>query len=214
MRLACSLALFATAASAAAQDAAPQPQSAGGGDREEGRSKPDLAPSPSLDFELLPEAKTPVVPSARLEREVQRRRRLLTVHQGLGIATWGAVAATAIVGQLDFDDRFRGGGDTRRFHPWHKGLAYGSAALFATTGSLALLAPNPYPKKLRLDTATIHKSSMAIATAGMIAQIILGPLARSKAGSLRERDLAAVHQVVGYATFGAMTVGAGALLFP
>ncbi|BDG03054.1 hypothetical protein [Anaeromyxobacter oryzae] len=175
--------------------------------------KPDL--SPSLDFELLPPTKKPdTEASARIEREVARRRTMLTLHQGMGIATWTALAATTIVGQLDFNDRFRGGGDTGKYHAWHTGLAYGTTALFATAGLLAVLAPVPYPKKIQLDTATLHKASMALATVGMVAQIALGVWARHEAGSLRERDIATAHQIVGYTTFGAMTVGAVVLFFP
>lgn len=176
---------------------------------------PDLSARPSLDFDLLP----PVAPAASparqraLERAVARRRRMLRLHQGLGLATWTGLAATAIVGQLDFDDRFRGGGDTGKWHGAHRALALSTSALFLGTGLLGLLAPEPYEKRARLDTATVHKVSMAVAAAGMAAQIVLGLSARGQAGSLRERDLAAAHQVLGYATLGAMTVGAVVLLF-
>jgi len=180
--------------------------------------KPNLEPPPAsppaLNFDLLGDAAGARPPDPALERKVAQRRALLQLHQGLGLATLAATAATVIVGQLDFDDRFRGGGDTGRYHPWHKGLAYGSAALFAAAGTAALLAPVPYPKKLQLDTATVHKASMAVATAGMIAEIALGIAARRSAGSLHERDLAAAHQVVGYVTFGALGVGAGVFLLP
>ncbi|HSN92614.1 MAG TPA: hypothetical protein VLS93_15390 [Anaeromyxobacteraceae bacterium] len=170
--------------------------------------------TPSLDFELLPPPKaTAATPDLLLERGVARRRTMLTLHQGFGIATWAAMAATVVVGQLDFDDRFRGGGDTGRYHGWHKGLAYGTAGLFATTATLALLAPEPYAKKTRLDTATLHKASMAVAAAGLAAQIALGVWARSLEGELRERDVAVAHQVIGYATLGAMTLGAVVLVF-
>ena len=138
---------------------------------------------------------------------------MLTFHQGLGIATWSALAATTVVGQLDFNDRFRGGGDTGKYHGTHKALAYGTSTLFLGTGLLGLLAPEPYEKKVGFDTATVHKSSMALATAGMATQIALGLLARGSAGKLRERDLATAHQVTGYATLGAMTVGAVVLFF-
>ena len=175
-------------------------------------SQDEPRPPPDLDFELLPAASAPPVDLA-LEREVSRRRRMLTVHQGLGIATWTAMTATVVVGQLDFDDRFRGGGDTGKYHGWHKGLAYGTATLFATTAALALLSPEPYAKKSRFDTATAHKASMAVAAVGLAAQIALGVWARSLEGELSERDVAVAHQVIGYATLGAMTVGAVVLVF-
>lgn len=179
------------------------------------RPAPPAAPS-SFDFDLLgasPAGAKPVDPA--FERAVARRRLMLKVHQGLGIATWSALAATAVVGQLDFNDRFRGGGDTGRYHTAHKGLAYGSAALFTTAAIFALLAPTPYAKRTErtLDTVTLHKIAMGVAAAGMLAQVVLGVVARREAGSLRERDLAAAHQVVGYATLGAASAGAVVLLF-
>ena len=202
--------ILALAAPAAAQEEGapaatpPEPQAA-----------PPKAPPSDLDFELLPAAPDAAAQAIdpALEREVARRRKMLTLHQGLGIATWTAMAATVVVGQLDFDDRFRGGGDTGKYHGWHEGLAYVTTALFATTASLALLAPEPYPKKARLDTATIHKVSMTVAALGLATQIALGIWARSLEGQLSERDVAAAHQVVGYATLGAMTVGGLVLVF-
>ena len=176
---------------------------------------PAARPPPSLDFELLepaPPAGPPADPA--FERRVARRRTMLKLHQGLGLATWTAMAATVVVGQLHFDDRFRGGGDTGRYRDAHRALAYTTATLFTTTGLLGLLAPEPYAKRpARLDTATLHKASMAVAAAGMVAQVLLGVAARGRAGTTRERDLAATHQLVGYATLGAMTVGTVVLFF-
>lgn len=177
--------------------------------------RPRDAPPAALDFELLEPAPTAApAPDPAFQRRVERRRTMLKVHQGLGIATWTALAATSVVGQLHFDDRFRGGGDTGKYRDAHRALAYTSATLFTTAGLLAVLAPEPYQKRgARLDTATIHKVSMGVATAGMVAQVLLGVAARGKAGSTRERDLAATHQAVGYATLGAMTVGTVVLFF-
>lgn len=176
---------------------------------------PAPAAAPSLDFDLL--APAPAAPPAidpAFERQVERRRTMLRLHQGLGLATLGALAATTVVGQLQFDDRFRGGGDTGRWRTPHRVLAGTTAALFTTTALLGVLAPEPYAKRpAGLDTATVHKVSMGVATAGLVTQIALGLASRRQAGSLRERDLAAAHQVVGYATLGAMTAGALTLFF-
>ncbi len=173
------------------------------------------APPAAFDFDLLPAAPAPAAADRAFEQAVGRRRAMLTFHQGFGVAAWTAVAATTLVGQLDFNDRFRGGGDTGRYHGAHKALAYGSAALFTTAAVLALLAPTPYRKDPHraLDTARLHKIAMGLAAAGMLAQVVLGVSARHQAGSLRERDLAAAHQAIGYATLGAATAGAVVLLF-
>lgn len=182
------------------------------GDGPAGERRPDLTPHPpDLDFDLLGEPAQRARPG--LQRALERRRRMLTLHTAVGLATWAGLAATTVVGQLDFDDRFRGGGDTGRHHAWHQGLAYGTSALFLSTALLGVLAPKPLEEPLRLDTALLHKIAMGAATAGMVTQIVLGITARRRAGSLSERDLAAVHQGVGYATLGAMTVGVTVLLF-
>ncbi len=184
----------------ASDDAPPQP------------APREAAPtSPSLDFDLLGVPKEKADP--KLQHDIAMRRTLLTLHQGFGIATWAALAATTVLGQLDFNDRFRGGGDTGKYHAWHSGLAYGTSALFLATGLLAVAAPKPYREPLRLDTALLHKIAMGTAAAGMITQVVLGIVARGQAGSLSERHLATAHQIIGYATFGAMTAGVVVLVF-
>ena len=52
----------------------------------------------------------------------------------------------------------------------------------------AVLAPNPFEKPLRLDTATVHKASMIVATAGMATQIVLGIVTASREGRVSQRD--------------------------
>jgi hypothetical protein len=200
------LALTLAADPAAADPAAAPPPAA---------PRPATPPDLSLDFDLLARPSPAAAPdAAALEARVKERRWKLRLHQGLGLATWTALAATVVVGQLDFDDRFRGGGDTGRYHRAHKLLAYSSAGLFAGTAALALMAPEPYAKRTgRLDGALVHKIAMGTAAAGMVAQVALGLASRHAAGTVRERSLASVHQVVGYATLGAMTVGGLSFVF-
>src|SRR5437764_1254496 len=106
-----------------------------------------------------------------------------------------------------------GGGYTRRWYDWHRYSAFTSAALFAGTGALALFAPSPLEKPMRLDTAMLHRIAMGVATAGLATQIVLGFVTAGKGGSLSQRDFALAHQIVGYSTFGASAVGFGVLLF-
>ncbi|ABS24800.1 hypothetical protein [Anaeromyxobacter sp. Fw109-5] len=199
------LALALGAGSAGAADDEPR-------DRKGEEKRPDLSPrAPELDFDLL--GKPAKKANPEVQRKLETRRKMLTLHTGIGIATWAALATTTAVGQLDFDDRFRGGGDTGKYHGWHTGLAYGTSALFLTTALLGVLAPKPFSEPARLDTALLHKIAMGVATAGMITQIVLGVVARGQAGSLSERDLATAHQLVGYSTLGAMTFGMTVLVF-
>ena len=172
-------------------------------------------PGMDMDFDLLEPsaaAETPQLVDPKLERAIAQRRTMLTLHQGLGLATLTTLAATVVVGQMHFHDRYRGGGDTRRFAALHTGLVIGSSSLFAGTGLLGLFAPTPFKKELRLDTITLHKVFVSLATAGMLTQVVLGLVTSSQQqeGKLSQVDFATAHQVVGYATLGA--VGAGALM--
>jgi hypothetical protein len=176
------------------------------------KEQPKAEPGqPGLEFDLLPPPKEKGNPE--LERQVKTRRQMLELHQAAGFATWAALTATVIVGQLNFNDRFRGGGDTGKYNTWHVGLAAGTSALFAGTGLLALLAPKPYPTPGRLDTATLHKILMGAATAGMVTQIVLGVVARGQTGSTSERSIATAHQIVGYTTLGIYSAGVVVFVF-
>jgi hypothetical protein len=171
-----------------------------------------LEPPPDLDMLLLAPKGTEQADAA-FEARVARRRTLLTAHQASGLATWALMGATVVVGQLNYHDLYGGGGYTQRYRRPHQALAITTTAAFAFTGLLAALAPVPYPKKLRLDTATIHKAAMGLTTLGLGAQIALGIATHRSPMNADQRRLAQVHQAVGYATFGAMTLGAVTLLF-
>lgn len=177
---------------------------------------PAVDPAP-LQFDLLPpqapvdEAKATV--ARGVMKDLARRRALLDAHQIAGYATVGTLAATVVLGQLNYMDRYGGRGDTGKYRTAHSIAAYGSTAIFAATGLLALLAPSPLEKPGRFDTATLHKVSMAIATAGFVTQIVLGIATRKSEGNIRQRDLALAHQIVGYTTLGATTLGFAVLLF-
>jgi hypothetical protein len=169
------------------------------------------------DVDLLPQAATPdaqaVARQQQLEGQLLTRRKMLQLHQLGGMLTLASLGATVIFGQLNYIDRYGGGGDTRRWYDWHRFSAYTSAAIFAGTGALALLAPSPLEKPMRLDTVMLHRIAMGVATAGMVTQIILGFVTASKGGSISQRDFALAHQIVGYTTFGATAVGFGVLTF-
>jgi hypothetical protein len=100
-----------------------------------------------------------------------------------------------------------------RYQAAHLGLAVTTTGLFAGTGLLGVLAPNPYPKPIRLDTITVHRTSMILATAGMVTQILLGAFTTYRDGRLNQADLALGHVIVGYATWAFTATGVVALMF-
>ncbi len=169
---------------------------------------------PTDDFDLLPKEKAPDAAVQKdLIEKLELRRQMLQLHQLGGFLTLGSVAATVVVGQIAYSDKYGGGGDTGRFRDLHVWMGVGTAVIFAATGALAVFAPSPLPKPVRLDSATVHKTFMAVATALMIAEISLGPVIASKEGQLSQRDFALAHQIVGYAALGAAAAGATAYVF-
>ncbi|WP_144370241.1 hypothetical protein [Myxococcus stipitatus] len=187
------------------------------------KSAPSLEPKseapaedPGLDFDLLEPAEAAAAAQVdpELQEALERRRTMLKLHQGLGFALAAGLVTTTVLGQLQFNDSFRGGGDDRTLLGVHRGFAIGTAAVFASVGMLGLLAPDPLEKEeFQWDTITFHKIFMSLATAGMVAQVILGILATDRYGKLSETDLATAHQVVGYTTLGAVSAGVFTLFF-
>lgn len=180
----------------------------------------------SLDFDLFNDKDKPKLdPAAQaaadaklkeLERKVRIRRQVLTAHQVIGFTTLAVMAATVILGQVNYVARYGGlndGMDFDRYQNAHLGLSVSTSALFTTLGILGLAAPNPYPKPIKADAALVHKVSMALATAGMVTQLILGPITAISGGKLEQRDLALGHVITGYATFGFMSAGVLAYVF-
>jgi len=148
-----------------------------------------------------------------LEAQLAERRTLLRAHQITGLTLLAAMGTTVVLGQLEYSDKYGGGGDTGRWHLPHQVASYATAGIFAAAGVLALLAPSPFERQKRVDTATLHKIAVATATAGMVAQVALGIAAARSEGSLSQRDLALAHQWIGYATAAATATGFVVLTF-
>ncbi len=183
-------------------------------DEEPPEAPPAKVASPALIPAKKKQQQQAALDQARLDEQVKLRRTLLTAHQALGIATWAALAGTAVVGQLELNDKYRLGSPTPdRFELLHFGLAMGSTGLFAATGLFALLAPRPYELRSGFSTSTLHRILVGIATAGMLAQVGLGLYAHRLEGALDQRVVTQAHQIIGYGTLGALTVAAAVLVF-
>jgi len=211
----CALVL-ASAARAQGTQPAPQepaPPATPPAGQPEGRTPP----VPDQDFDLLAPRKAPDEATrardAELMQQLGRRRTMLQLHQLGGYATMATVTAAVVLGQVNYLDKYGGGGDTGRWITPHAIAAFTAAGVFTATGLLAVLAPSPLEKPLRMDTATLHKVAMAVAAAGMAAQVVLGPITASKEGQLSQRDFALAHQIIGYTTLLATYTGFLVLTF-
>jgi hypothetical protein len=164
---------------------------------------------PSLDFDLLGEGQPP--PETGDAGKLRLRRKMLMVHQGLGLGLLALQLSTTIVGQLNYSDRYAGGPQTSRYGLAHKTLAYTTLGVFAVNGLVALLAPSPVKKPMKMDRVMVHRLAMLTAATGMLAQGVLGVATRGREGYQNQERLATTHLVIGYATLGALLTGVGAL---
>ena len=180
---------------------------------------PDSPSAEDLNFDLLGSStQPPPDPLAqqkalRTEQQAKTRRSVLLAHQAVGFAALAALTATVVIGHLNYNDLYVSGDFTGRYQNAHLGLSIATTALFTGTGLFGVFAPNPYPKPIRFDTALVHKVAMALATAGMATQIILGAVTARRVGRFDQPDLALGHIVVGYATWAFMATGVVAYFF-
>ena len=184
---------------------------------------PDPSDKPAgLDFQFFePETSTlsgadSAAKDARFSELSQKRRHRLETHQFLGLTTWVFMAASCIIGQLNYSDLYGGGSGRGSYQMPHRLLVYSSAGLFTATGIYALLAPQPYKKPLKFDTGLIHRIAAIGATAGMVAEVVLGFITARTADSGNPsgiKQMAKVHDAIGWTTFGFMTVAGTAWLF-
>ena len=146
---------------------------------------------------------------AKLERKVHLRRAAPQVAPGARLRHAGGAGRHRRHRHAQLLRQIHGQRHRHRplQRPAHEGLGIGTASLFGVTGILALAAPNPYPKPLKLDAALMHKLSMLMATACFAAQIIMGPIMAVSDGKLFQKDMALAHLVIGYGAFAFMGVG-------
>lgn len=157
-----------------------------------------------------------VAKNANVDALSKKRRHRLEIHQTLGIATWVLMGASCVVGQLNYNDLYGGGSGRGSYQMPHRLLVYPTAALFTATGIYALLAPTPYQKPLRFDTALVHRLAAIGATAGMLAEVALGFITARQAdagNSSGLKQMAQAHQIVGWTTFGFMTAAGVSWMF-
>jgi hypothetical protein len=188
--------------------------SGGGGEAQEGEAKPEEkpeAPPGDLDFDLLGEAKPP--PVVEETPAMRQRRKMLGIHQGLGLGLLALQATTTVVGQLNYNDKF-GDANTGKYERTHAVLAYTTVAVFAAQGLLGVLAPDRPEKISRgFDRVTLHKIAMFSAAAAILTQAGLGYYTAHREGYLDKQDYGRAHLVVGYATAAVVATGVAAFVF-
>ena len=144
------------------------------------------------------------------------RRHRLEVHQVLGLTTWGLMLAASVVGQLNYNNLYGGGSGSGTYLMPHRILTYSTAIMFGITAGYALFAPTPYSKPLKFDTGLVHRIAAIGASAGMVAQMVLGFITARTADSGNADNLkrnAQIHGILGWTTLGFMTAAGATWVF-
>ena len=176
----------------------------------------------------------------RYTEQVRQRRELGQIHRALGIATWVSMTATVALGFIQYYNLYgigagqdqnpcaAGGavfGQEQCYGiPWpHRISAITTSALYTATFALSFAMPDPngasqgpgaYAEHLR-----IHQILRWVHLAGMVAQAVMGIALTTGAFGDRANDyntlqtVAAVHQVIGWTTWGVLTAAGAIMLF-
>lgn len=212
------------AADPAASDGGETAGTSGGG------SAPSPAESPAIPPQTDP---------AQLAAALRTRQDLATVHRALGIATWGSMLVTVVLGFIQYYNLYGFfapleetpcvtgsavfGQDQCWGAPWpHRIAAITTGALYTATFVLSIAMPDPLgaDQGPRAENLRIHKALRWVHLGGMIAQVLLGfALGQNWLGLERANDygamqaLATVHQLVGLTTFGVLTAAGAVMIF-
>lgn len=166
---------------------------------------------PSLSASTNPEAAV-----SGIEQKAQTRRWMLKTHQTLGLATWALMAATVTIGQFNYNQLYGGGGGSPKWQTPHQILVLSTSLAFAASAAFAIFAPTPYKRPIQLDTGLLHRVAVIGATLGMVTEGVLGIWAsrQANAGNPNNlRTIARAHQIVGYSTFGLLSIAGAAWVF-
>ena len=156
-----------------------------------------------------PAVKNPEPAAPDVEQKARTRRWMLKTHQTLGITTWALMAATVTIGQLNYNQLYGGGGGSKKWQGPHQILVLSTTLAFTAAAAFAIFAPTPYKKPLHLDTGLVHRIAVIGATLGMVTEGVLGwwTTHQANAGNPNNlRTIARTHQIVGYTTFGFLTI--------
>ncbi len=218
---------------------------AGDGDTPAASAEPaDDTSAPAQSAEPADDASAPAAAptprqAALLAAAIRERQELATVNRAFGIATWGTMLVTVVLGFIQYYNLYgffggledtpcvAGGAvfgqDQCWGQPWaHRIAALTTTALYTTTFVLSLAMPDP----LDADSGPggedlrIHEALRWVHLGGMVAQVLLGlAVGQNWFGFERSNDfgamqaLATVHQVVGLTTFGVLTAAGLIMLF-
>ncbi len=162
-----------------------------------------------------------------IQAQLRTRNEIATIHRAFGVATWASMAVTAVLGWIQFADRygFHGSADqtacangTAVFNdfcdgqPWpHAIAAFTTTALYLTTAGLSFAMPAPLEVS---EDVEIHRTLRWFHFGALLATAIFGFVTSSIDADFQTRQaLAGVHQGLAVTTFGLLTAAAAVIVF-
>lgn len=172
-----------------------------------------------------------------LRAQIQQRNDIASIHRAFGIATWGSMLVTAVLGLFQYINLYgffspreetpcvAGGAIFGQGACWgppwaHLIAASTTTALYATTFILSFTMPDPLNAGQSSADLRLHKDLRWAHLAGMIAQMLFGlAIGNNWFGLDRANDyeaqqvMASVHQLIGWTTVGLVTAAGLIMLF-
>jgi hypothetical protein len=171
--------------------------------------KPSTEPSLS-DLGLTPDQ---TKPDLDMQARLDRRTRMLKIHQRLGLITLAPLAAACISSAAAPPDPRNGGGNTIG-RDIHVSLGSLSVAMYGATAYYAIRAPRVSNEPAR-GGIKIHKYLIYVHAPGMILTPILGAMAFNQANNGEKvHGIASAHAAVAWTTVASYTAAIIAVSWP
>lgn len=125
------------------------------------------------------------------DKELKIRRTMFRIHQGIGLATAGAMIAQGYIGSRLYKE----GGKIKELHG---NMATGVNIGYLTTALMSFTAPPPFINRKKFDNIKLHKILSYVHLSGMITTNVL---ARRIGNNYSVNK--PLHRAVAFGTFGA-----------
>ncbi len=127
------------------------------------------------------------------DKELKIRRTMFRIHQGIGLATAGAMIAQGFIGSRLYKEKEGG-----KIKELHENMATGVNIGYATTALMSFTAPPPFINRKKFDNIKLHKILSYVHLSGMITTNVL---ARRIGNNYTVNK--PLHRAVAFGTFGA-----------
>ena len=135
-----------------------------------------------------------VLTSESRDKELKIRRTMFRIHQGIGLATAGAMIAQGFIGSRLYKEQE----NYNKIKNLHENMATGVNIGYATTALMSFTAPPPFINRKKFDNIKLHKILSYVHLSGMITTNVLARRIENNYSVNKP-----LHRAVAFGTFGA-----------